>query len=99
MFVFFFHNLSHFLFVTLNVDSLNFYEVTGKINKLLKAYGRNRRLGKHESTAIADSFTEVFPGKPVPEIEEVKVEVDQVPTTELTPSITSFGGRPRPKKQ
>jgi polyhydroxyalkanoate synthesis regulator phasin len=74
-------------------------KVTGKITKLLKAYGRNRKLGKDESTAIADSFTEVFPGKPVPEVEEVKVEVKQEPTTALTPNIHSFGGRPRPKKQ
>jgi hypothetical protein len=74
-------------------------KVTGKINKLLKAYGRNRKLGKDEATAIADSFTEVFPGKPVPEVEEVKVEVNKEVNTLPNSNIPTFGGRPRPKKQ
>ena len=73
-------------------------KVTGKINKLLKAYGRNRKLGKDEATAIGDSFTEVFPGKPVPEIEE-KVEINEEVTTLPNSTIPTFGGRPRPKKQ
>ena len=74
-------------------------KVTGKITKLLKAYGRNRRLGKDEATAIGDSFTEVFPGKPVPKVEEVKVEVNEEVTTLPNSNIPTFGGRPRPKKQ
>ena len=74
-------------------------KVTGKITKLLKAYGRNRKLGKDEATAIGDSFTEVFPGKPVPKVEEVKVEVNEEVTTLPNSNIPTFGGRPRPKKE
>ena len=74
-------------------------KVTGKINKLLKAYGRNRKLGKDESTAIADSFTEVFPGKPVPEIEEVKVEVNKKPNKIPGSSVHTFDPNARKKLQ
>jgi hypothetical protein len=78
------------------VSAGNNKKVTGKIVKLLKVYGRNRKLGKDEATAIADSFTEVFPGQPVPpEEEENKPE----PTKKLTPNVSSFKPNVRKKSQ
>ena len=73
-------------------------KVTGKIVKLLKVYGRNRKLGKDEATAIADSFTEVFPDKPVPpEVEEEENKPE--PTEKLTPNVQSFKPNARKKSQ
>ena len=74
-------------------------KVTGKIIKLLKAYGKNRKLGKDEATAIADSFTEIFPGTPIPPGGGKKVEDKQKPPTKLTPSINSFKYNARKKSQ
>ena len=66
--------------------------------KFMEVFAKHRKKkGITDIEAAAITYKQIF-GKEFVET-KVEVEVDQEPTTALTPNITSFGGRPRPKKQ
>ena len=66
--------------------------------KFMEVFAKHRKKkGITDIEAAAITYKQIF-GKEFVET-KVEVEVDQEPTTALTPNIPSFGGRPRPKKQ